>query len=122
VIDDVAYRTFHGVRVRGARVGRFAIRMRWAGARQMEFGRPTRPFVVDHINTGAILADVTNFDDALRIADDLSRFSRKDPSARSASRAAEQIGESVVKWAIACCNEDRHIPYREWLAARRQAA
>lgn len=122
MIEDVTYKTFNGLRVRGARVGRFAIRMRGAGAYCPHTGRHTRLFVVDHINTGAILVDVTNFDDALRIADDLSRFSLKDPSARAAKRAVTQIGPAVVEWSIDCCNQDRHIPYREWLAARRQAA
>jgi hypothetical protein len=125
VINDVAYRVARwggsNPRVHGMRVGRWAVRMKREDDAFL-FWRPGRMFIVDHINTGTNAGDFDSFDEAIRFADDISRYSERDCSTRDVSRIEAQLGRSVVAWLCACRTVAKHIPYREWLAARRQAA
>jgi hypothetical protein len=79
-------------RVEGLRVGRFAIRE----TGDVEAG--TRQFSVEHIPTGFRLISVQFMQEAAMIADDISRFSARDPAAKDKVRAAEQIGKKVRDW------------------------
>lgn len=126
MISDIRYavRGCNGTRfpVRGMRVGRFAVRVALADtvvfAHDRSWSRPHRAFAVDHVGTGCAMGDFTRFDDALALADDISRFSRRDPSSRDPSRAAEQVGGLVVEWLRDCVSADRVTPYRAWLSSR----
>ena len=125
MIDDVTYRVARwrggNPLVHGMRVGRWAVRMKREDD-AFSFGRVGRMFIVDHINTGTNAGDFDSFDEAIRFADDISRYAERDPSTRDIDRVEAQLGRDVVAWLCACRSVAKHIPYREWLAARRQAA
>jgi hypothetical protein len=122
MISDVRYRirltSNDREPVTGMRVGRFAVRMCRVGERvgtsHDGIGRLLRAFGVDHIASGLGIADFSTFADALALADDLSRFSRRDPSSRDPWRAVELIGSALVPWLRACVAADRAVPYRDW--------
>ena len=77
-------------RVEGLRVGRFAIR-------ETEIGDHTI-FVVEHTPSGYRVFIAHSLEDAAMLADDLSRFSEKDPSAKDPKRAAAQMGPKIEQW------------------------
>ncbi len=60
------------------------------------------------------MIDIESFNDALIIADDLSRFSRKDPSAKDQSRFFEQIGPHVVEWLMSVIKNKKVMNYRDY--------
>lgn len=88
--------------VNGFQVGRFAVRKRT----QLDLeaiGRnghsvPVRQYIVDHINTGIIVIDTDTFDDAVMLADDISRFSKRDPRTRDPNKFMAQLGKDIVEW------------------------
>jgi hypothetical protein len=129
VICDVRYRIRlnSGARacesVAGMRVGRFALRRCRVGETVGRPGRPARvlrAFGVDHIASGMGIADFSEFVDALALADDLSRFSRRDPSSRDPWRTIELIGPALMPWLRACLGADHVTPYRQWLSNQQQ--
>jgi hypothetical protein len=107
----------HVERTTGVRIGRFAV----------SFDEPDRwPWNVDHIGTGFTMGQFDNSEDAYAFADDLSRFSRRDPTASLPPRgvpirallAAQdklytQLGEAINDW-IDAVSPGRFQPFREW--------
>lgn len=78
-------------RVEGLRVGRFAIReLEVDGSRRVQ---------VDHTPSGyRVFNTYSSIEFAAMLADDLSRFSAKDPSAKDPKRAAAQMGPKIEAW------------------------
>jgi len=79
------------------------------------------PWVVDHIASGQFAGSFETPEEAYGYADDLSRFSTKDPSSKDKRLAVQQIGKrgsSIRKWAAEVSRAHSYIPFREWLAAR----
>lgn len=130
MLDDVRYRVrirlapwmdWQGLAVAGMRVGRFAVRMKYAfGTVVTDSGRQRecRSFVVDHINAGASVGDFATFEDALAFADDISRFAQHDPSSSDHNRLLAQLGPDIQSWVTACRVAGNHIPFRQWRAQR----
>lgn len=81
--------------VHGLQIGRFAVRDVWP----VVHTHASHRYVVDHIPTGLKLtfAPVT-FEDAVRFADDVSRFSEHDPDGRDISELMRQFGRRMVHW------------------------
>lgn len=127
MIDDVRYRVIQYDRLTGAtyrswvtamRVGRFAVRMKLETGR-LNYGdgttRACKTFVVDHINTAHVICDFDTFDDALGLADDISRFSKSDPASRDPQRLVHQLGKDVFRWLACCCTGGTYVPFRQWM-------
>jgi hypothetical protein len=103
VYNEIRY-TIRGrgssVRAVGYQIGRFAIRKILNGdelsfaSERLEF-----PFYsVDHIPTGYAVMSAQTVEEAAQIADDMSRFSEKDPSSKNPHKAIAQMGRSVDVW------------------------
>ncbi len=73
--------------VEGYRVGRFSVRQSEDGFWQ-----------VDHIATGTKLIGELDYQTAVAMADDVSRFSAQDPASKDRARATRQVGETVKRW------------------------
>lgn len=110
--------------VRGVQIGRFAVRNGGDDdiARVALPPSDLAPWVVEHIPTGLALVAFDNFEDAYAAADDLSRFSKSDPSSKDQKRAVEQVGPLIRAWVHTMLDPWRgqqqplkYIPYREWL-------
>jgi hypothetical protein len=105
--------------VRGLIVGRFMVRSRVAN----ETGRDVtsnarvtpRDWNVMHINSG-ITWSFSELAVALAVADDMSRFSRTDPSTRKlvADALRKQMGELVWSWVEEQQVTDAYVPFRQW--------
>lgn len=129
MISDIRYRirlvSDDRQQVTGMRVGRFAIRMcrpgETVGRRDRGNERLLRAFSVDHIASGLGIADFSSFADALALADDLSRFSQRDPSSRDPWRTCELIGPALVPWLRSCLEADHVTPYRAWMRDHQQS-
>jgi hypothetical protein len=108
--------------VRGVQVGRFAIRHAAPGSHQSYFlpSVEDAPWRVDHIPTGYAISAFDNFEDAYALADDISRFSKSDPSSKDPKRVGEQVGPQIRAWLKAIYPDagmtPKYIPYRQWLA------
>jgi hypothetical protein len=104
--------------VRGAQVGRFAVRHATEEQPEAHSKRVPRiedaPWRVDHIPTGAIVWAFDNFETAYAVADDLSRFSSKDPSSKDREKAMQQMGTNIGAW-MRDVIAHGYKPYREWL-------
>jgi hypothetical protein len=111
--------------VRGVQVGRFAVRHAVPGSTG-SYGLPetdVAPWRVDHIPTGLAVAAFDNFDEAYALADDISRFSKQDPSGKTNVRAVAQLGPQIGEWMRAVHDPWssrgaplKYIPFRDWLA------
>lgn len=95
--------TYIKERVTGFQVGRFAFR------RVLEDTEPIGssiqlevPFyAIDHIPTGFSVLNVRTVEDAGRLVDDLSRFSKEDPSSRDVEKVKAQLGPDILRWLTA---------------------
>jgi len=107
-------------RVTGIRVGRWAVRKAGddhPGLTWMDDEEAAEyPWRVDHIPTGLIAAAFATPEDAYAFADDISRFSLKDPASKNTDRVMAQIGTPVRKWAAHVRDSKKYVPFREWLA------
>jgi hypothetical protein len=104
--------------VSGFQIGRFAIRQRSekdvdAITRSGKLVR-LREHIVDHINTGIVLVTLDSFEDAVVVADDVSRFSRKDPSTKDREKFFEQLGEHLINWLKWCIQHNKAVPFRNY--------
>lgn len=89
--------------VSGFQIGRFAFRLVPDTGHQPPnvgalFNLEAPFYNIDHIPTGYSLISVRTAEEAARIADDLSRFSKKDPASKDPIRAKEQFGSKISKW------------------------
>lgn len=98
-------------RVNALRVGRFAVRGALPEETHIIFPRYLRPWAVVHVNTGTLVGDFSSHGDALAFADDLSRFSAKDPASRDPRRVIKQMGPAVVEWARAIHDSGAYVPF-----------
>jgi hypothetical protein len=73
---------------------------------------------IEHIPTGAFIFSVDDFDTAIAIADDLSRFSEKDPSSKAAKVAMRQIGNPLRLWMREQVKPHGYMPFRDWVESR----
>jgi len=74
---------------RGIQVGRFGVR---------RLPTELECWVVDHIPTGLRLIQPTSFQNAMLLADDVSRFAVEDPEASDTRVLSKQLGEKVCTW------------------------
>lgn len=102
--------------VEGVQIGRFGIHEITDAEDRTEHPKWAK-YAVDHINTGKCVLRTRTFEDAVMIADDLSRFSRSDPSSRNREKVIRQLGPSVARWIYDQYKkpDGRVIGYREWL-------
>lgn len=114
--------------VAGFQIGRFAIRQRTekdtdAYSKSGNLVR-LREQIIDHINTGIILVTLDSFEDAVVVADDVSRFSKKDPSTEDQAKFFEQLGPHIIEWLKWCIRHNKAVSYRTFGARyeTRQAA
>lgn len=91
------------VRVRGQRVGHFAVRPSFGEWHRQDgelAGVVTRGWSIDHIPSCASLVDAETFEVAMRIADDVSRFAVRDTSARCEdfTDTSAMLGPELTAW------------------------
>jgi hypothetical protein len=105
-------------RVRGVRVGRFAVRHAIPGNhpetstfRSVE----ETPWRVDHTASGGGVVAFDNPADAFAFADDISRFSKSDPSSSDSFVVVKQIGSTVGRWVEYTRKNGVYTPFREWV-------
>jgi len=89
-------------RVKGFRVGRFALRTATEGM-LVPFVlppgvRPARAWSVDHVPSGSAVADFDTEELALCFVDYLSAACERDPKSRDPERAWNQVGPSLWGW------------------------
>ena len=105
----------------GVQIGRFAVRMSAGEVLYDADGRNSvaRPWSVDHIASGISVLDLHTFEDAVFVADDVSRFSAKDPDATTLDALIEQLGDRVVGW-LTWIEQQKggypHLSFRQWCA------
>lgn len=110
--------------VTGYQIGRFAVRS--TPPNFMVFSTDnqpcvTRAWLVDHIPSGFVILSVDTFEEAVVVADDLSRFSKSDPSAKKPANVLKQIGPDMDAWLRGILLRQRRglpaIGFREWKAS-----
>jgi hypothetical protein len=133
MIDTCAYRvvTYSELGVTewqptvGLQIGRFAVRQLQPGELLCD-GRDTfrvvARFIVDHVPSGHGLIGTMRFEDAVMIADDVSRFAVADPDAGHIEQALEQIGPELLDWLRSCSKRGEFGPFRQWQAKRAVSA
>lgn len=127
MIDTVKYRLLERVRetgqfrrrvVVGVQVGRFAIRCTDPNEPCIlpdgASGILGNPYAVDHMASGAGLGDFETWADAVAIADDVSRFSERDPDGKTPTELIEQLGPVMFAWLHHCARVRVPIPFRTW--------
>jgi hypothetical protein len=85
----------------GYQVGRFAIHEVPKGDNVNPVARHmARPlYAVVHVPTGTTFFYAQKPEEALLLADDISRFSAKDPSSKNEIKVVGQLGPNVMRWA-----------------------
>lgn len=122
---DSDMRVLRRVKQRGHLVGRFAVRK---VRPDEEFHDPrgvvyhARGYVIDHIPSGISVTNTRTFEDAMLIADDVSRFAVADADATNPIALYEQLGRKVMFWLVDMAWRDTLVPYREWLAQQNGGA
>ena len=114
--------------VSGVQIGRFAVRQAAPGTIDAGNLPPVEdaPWRVDHVPSGLCVFAFADFEEAYAAADDLSRFSSRDMSAKDRLKVREQSGSLIVEWVL-MINEPhydrdgrrkmpKYIPFRDWLA------
>jgi hypothetical protein len=63
------------------------------------------------------VVDCDTLEIALAVADDLSRWAKRDPNTRNADPnvLAKQLGDDLLYWANNICNgKMKFVPFRQW--------
>ena len=81
---------------------------------------PALDWVVDHVPSGLWIADFDTFEDAMAVADDLSRWSPVDPDATERNAVALQLGPQIEQWLDAMSETGAVFPFRAWQRERAQ--
>jgi hypothetical protein len=101
----------------GYQIGRFAIRDRTPadmnGITDKGDRVPLKKFLIDHVNTGIIVIDSDDWDEAVRLADDISRFCTRDPSTKDPSKFVGQLDPKMVEWIIWMIRNKQRVSYRQ---------
>jgi hypothetical protein len=91
--------------VTGVVVGRFGVH---------EAHRQEDGWSVTHLPTGLNMIYAESFSQAMILADDFSRFSKKDPSSRDRRRVKEQLGPDVCAWGSYMRKTGNRVSFRQW--------
>lgn len=100
--EDIEYEVFSNKGrsqgfVHGMQIGRFAVRNVWPLCWSSE--HPERCYVVDHMPTGMnLMFKPITFEEAVRFADDVSRFSEQDPTGTDIGELMPQLGRRMIHW------------------------
>lgn len=107
----------------GLQIGRFAVRELRPNELLCD-GRDTfvARFIVDHVPSGHGLIGTMRLEDAIVIADDVSRFAVTDPDAGHIEQALKQIGPELLDWLRSCSKRGEFAPFRQWQAKRAVSA
>jgi hypothetical protein len=112
------------IKVKGYQIGRFGVRT------EIDPDDPEKhvehhpspggkgDWRIEHIPTGAFIFSTDDFDTAIAIADDLSRFSAKDPASKDPKVAMRQIGQPVRIWMRDQVNPHGYMPFRDWVESK----
>jgi hypothetical protein len=102
----------------GYQIGRFAIRDRTSedmrGINREGERIPMKKYIIDHVNTGFIVIDSDDWDEAVQLADDISRFSAKDPEAKDLDTFLKQLGPKMVEWITFTIRSKQVTDYRQY--------
>jgi len=107
--------------VRGTRVGRFGVRQMPPGTLLQDSQAGIfyeAPWVVDHIPSACAVMVAWDESEAMRMADDMSRFAAEDPDSTSGVAAMRQLGDRVDRWLTGTANDPRgeRRGLRQWEA------
>lgn len=126
-MSDVRYKVI-GVegtmRVTGYQIGRFAVRPTPPGFTVFSMNNKpcvTHAWLLDHIPSGFVVLSLDTFAEAVVVADDLSRFSKSDPSTKNPAKVLQQVGPDMDAWLRGILLRQRRglpaIGFREWKAS-----